>query len=235
MELTQDSASRLCRRVIEHLETWRVLPAILQVGGIETRASSKILGAIEQWLSDDEQRSDLIVIPEYRLSKTPPPDESTDSKLQVAAEQLACLLIDYALVKDSSVGKASLEVATVLEVKTNYLCQSDLKKRPLSACQQARRYGERCSAPAYVLYIVASPIGLAPAEPRDAGWRYFRTVRPSLGGGGPLNESGMQILGQHSSGPIGIQGGRDQNGTELWACLLGCDLPNQATSSSPEF
>lgn len=221
MELTANSATALCHRVVEELVGWRVLPAILQVGGIESRASSRILQALEAWL-EEEGRSDLLVLPEYRLSKVPSTDETTDSSVAQAADKLLHgKKIDYAFVKAESVGRSRLEVDTVIEVKTNYLCQSELRKRPAAACNQARTYGEMCGTNhTYVLYVVVSAMGAAPEEPRDAGWGYYRQHHAPLAGRGPIGAPGIQVLGQYPAGKVGHLINHQNMSAEIWACVL---------------
>lgn len=226
MQIFTNSASRLCKRVVEELSEWRTLPAILQVGGIESRASSRIVCALEAWLAD-EQRPDLLVIPEFRLSSGFPTDETTDSTLAQAADKLfRGQRIDYALVKGSSIGNRRLEVDTVVEVKTNYFGQSDLQKRPLAACNQAETYGEKCSAKhTYVLYIVASANG-APRDcsiekrSADAGWGYFRERANAIPGNGPIAAQDVRIIGQHPPGSKGHPIEWADARAEIWACLL---------------
>lgn len=197
VQLTQESAGELSQLVVENLAGWRTFPAILQVGGIESRASSRILLALEEWLARSG-RADLVVVPEYRLSSSPPTDETSDSSLVRAADQLLHgRRIDYALVTATSVGRSSLEVDTVIEVKTNYMCQAELKSRPLSACDQARGYAQRSKAKhSYVLYLIASAMGTPPpGRARDAGWGYFREKFEVVGEDGPINVPGVRVLG----------------------------------------
>lgn len=221
MQLSNETANALCQRVVQELVAWRTLPAILQVGGIESRASSRILLALEGWL-EGLNRTDLLVLPEYRLSGAPPTDETTDSTVVQAVDRLLRgKRIDYALVKSASVGQAKLEVDTVIEVKTNYLCQPELRNRPLAACTQARTYGEMCGTrDTYVLYIVASPVGAAPVGPRDAGWGYYRLQRPQAVELGPIAVDAVQVLGQHPANDDGHQFDHGDISTEIWACVL---------------
>lgn len=224
MELTKCSANSLCERVIEQLAEWRVLPSVLQVGGIESRASSRILRALEIWL-EEQLRTDLLVVPEYRLSIAPSTDETTDSVVAQAADKLLRgQRIDYAFVNSKSVGSSRLQVDTVVEVKTNYLCQPELQRRPVSACDQARAYRERCGANhAYVLYIVVSAVGAAPDQPRDAGWSYFREHHPVVPGEGPIAVPSVHVLGQHPVGDVGHQISWLGMGAQIWACVLHAD------------
>jgi hypothetical protein len=221
VELTEDAATGLCERVIEELVAWRVLPAILQVGGIESRGSSRILQAIESWL-EEQGRTDLLVLPEYRLSKGPSPDETTDSAVVQAADKLLRgKRIDYALVRSESVGKSRLKVDTVIEVKTNYLCQPELRKRPVAACDQAREYGEISGTNhTYVLYVVVSAVGAAPAEPRDAGWGYYRQQHPSVADSGPIDIREVQVLGQYPAGGVGRLVKHQNMSAQIWAYVL---------------
>lgn len=224
MELTKESAADLCRRVVELLVHWPVFPALLQVGGIETRASSRILSALEAWL-ENQQRTDLLVVPEYRLSSAPPTDETTDSSVIKAADQLFHGRIDYALVTAESIGRAALNVDTVIEVKTNYLCQSELQKRPIAARDQARAYAKRCGVEqSYVLYIVASAIGVAPNRPRDAGWAYYTAQPAQVAENGPIAVPGVDVLGCFPEGPDGqaVQwpAGAPGFSARIWACVL---------------
>lgn len=222
MDLTRESATDLCRQVVLHLVQWPAFPAVLQVGGIETRASSRILLALEKWLGD-QHVTDLVVVPEYRLSSAPPTDETTDNRVLKAADQLRGR-IDYAFARADSVGSAFLKVDTVLEVKSNYLCQADLRTRPLAACKQARAYAQRCEArDAYVLYVVASAVGEAPDGPRDAGWRYFRVVPPDVAADSPIAAKGTQVLGCFPRGDgAAVQWPRAAplSTAKIWACVL---------------
>lgn len=195
MQLTRESADDLCQRVVERLIAWPIFPAVLQVGGIESRASSQIMLALEDWLMSQE-RTDLLIIPEYRLSDARPPDETTDSRVAKAADELfRGKRIDYALVKKESIGKANLKVDTVIEVKTNYVGQAELRKRPADACKQARDYALQCGADQwYVLYLVAWAVGQPPDGRRDAGWGYFRSKPGNVSRSGPLSAEGVRIL-----------------------------------------
>lgn len=219
MQLTQNSANCLCKMVITQLANWPVFPALLQLGGIETRASSRIQLAIESWLKQQDCNN-LLVVPEYRLNTSPSTDETTDNPVLQAADRLLhSQRIDYALIKNVSVGKARLEVDTVIEVKTNYLCQPELKTRPAKACEQARAYGASCGThDTYVLYVVVSAEGTAPGKPRDAGWSYFKPSHPSVSATGPINAGNVNVLGQYPNGNAGypIPGTK----AKIWACLL---------------
>jgi len=139
MPISEASATALCREVVQSLTQWRTFPALLQVGGIESRGASRILLALEKWLDTFAQDRDLLVLPEYRLSPVRPIDETTDKPLVKAADQLfGGGRIDYALVSACSVGEAVLRVATVLEVKTSYLGQGiHALKRPIGWMKSA--------------------------------------------------------------------------------------------------
>src|SRR5690606_28333474 len=198
VKLTANSANTLCKYVVERLAGWRALPAVLQAGGLESRASSRILLGREDWLA--ERQDDLLVVPEYRGQ------------------------IDYALVERKSVGRSYLEVDTIIEVKFNYLHQSGcLQRRPLKAFEQLRGYRNRWKARhGYVLYIVASPVGNPPASSndRDAGWRYFRRTRPEIKSAGPIDVPGVRVLAQYPSGTRGHEIACGNAVAELWACVL---------------
>ena len=216
MPISEASATALCREVVQSLTQWRTFPALLQVGGIESRGGSRILLALEKWLDTFAQERDLLILPEYRLSPARPVDETTDKPLVKAADQLfGGGRIDYALVSASSVGEAVLRVDTVLEVKTNYLGQADLRWRPKAACDQARSYAEACGASdVYVLYIVAAAKGKVPSAARkDGGWRYWN---PRVEETNWMDE--VRVLGCYPTDlPRAVQGDND---FQVWAYLL---------------
>jgi|GEM_PF-3823629 len=163
MRITKRMANALCEKVVSELVGWKAFPAVLQAGGIELRGSSRFVRALEGWLKDEAKKNpeleNLLVPPEYKLQNRK--------------------RIDYAFVRKDSVGQSYLEVDTVIEVKTNYLCQkSEISKRWKAANNQATEYGqERNVGDTYVLYMVVSPViprNEEPDKPRDAGWGYFR-------------------------------------------------------------
>lgn len=222
MEITKEMADALCKKVVCQLLSWETFPAVLQAGGIESRASSRFVCALEGWLRDEKQEN-LLVLPEYRLNATQSTDETTDSRVIQAVDMLLHgKRIDYALVQKNSIGQSRLQVDTVIEVKTNYLCQdAELKKRPEEASKQADGYARACSkkTAAYVLYVVASPVmpkKKVPDTPRDAGWGYFRDKHSTISTNGPLNLDGVQVVGKFF--PDEEQLGNTQ--VRIWAYVL---------------
>lgn len=216
MEISEDRAKALCREVVERLAEWTTFPALLQVGGIESRGASRILLALEKWLDSCHPDPRLLIVPEYRLSRVPSVDETTDKVFLKAADELfGGGRIDYAFVTKSSIGKAALSVDTVMEVKTNYLGQTDLRLRPKAACDQALRYGNACGAlNAYVLYIVAMAVGKVPDESgKDAGWRYWNPKVKE-----PIGTKDVRVLGFYPAQLPEVSAGA--TGFQIWAYLL---------------
>lgn len=150
MKISKQQATAICCEVIKALENWPALPAALQSGGLEEKATSRITLAIEKWLASSS--SQLLVLPQYGK-------------------------IDFALVNQKSVLGGELRVDTVIEVKFNYATQArpQIQTRLPRARAQALNYLTQTNAKnAYVLYFVAAPcIHQLPPAPLDSGWRYW--------------------------------------------------------------
>jgi hypothetical protein len=153
--INQEQAQALCVEVVDSLGAWPSLHAALQSGGLEVKASG-IVSAAATTLG---RVTNKLVLREYEH-------------------------IDIVLIVPESVGSASLDVDTVLEVKFNYARQTgEIDARLPYAVNQANRYrnivGANC---AYVLYFIAAPHSdEIPIGPRDSGWGYWNgTMAPAV-------------------------------------------------------
>jgi hypothetical protein len=220
MRIDDKNALALCNGILEGLIEWPTFPAVLQLGGIEMRASSRIQAAMEGWLSSNSD-GHLLVVPEYRLMTGPDDSFSLERETSEKERKSKVQRIDYALVERSSVGEARLKVATVIEVKSNYLGQKDLGTRPLSACNQAFEYASRCKAEfSYVIYIVAAVSGPRPDKPFDAGWGYFL---PNHGPSEPdalMKVRGTKVVAKASTHNTSKKISLPKGKADIWVFLL---------------
>jgi hypothetical protein len=175
MIINQESADKLCNRILEEVVKWPAVDAALQCGGLEVKTRGRIESAIVAWLRAHHPTERLAVLPEYTRS----PDQGRGKN------------IDFAVIEidpPSGAYGSFLSVKALFEVKFNYASQTGQKKArggefrarltpgKGDAIAQALRYKSNVQAEsAFVLYLVADPKTeqALPREPRDSGWKYF--------------------------------------------------------------
>lgn len=154
----------LPKMVVDALCAWPSLEAALQCGGLEYSAAVPIGGAIEAAVGLDRS---LVCVREYKIRNEKNPKRN------------GRLRIDYAVATVMSVGRPTLKIRDVIEVKFNYAKQiCDIKRRLESGMQQAALYKNIVKATnAYLLFVVAAPYShQLPDKTKsevDPGWRYW--------------------------------------------------------------